>query len=114
MFETMKSSLYDGFVVARALLIVGVPSAIFLFHVWNEYRIVQIGYEIAEVTREHRVLLEENKKLSIEAAVQGRTDRMAALAREQFGLEQVRAHQIVNVRVEAGDEHAVEHASLGY
>ncbi|MBA2661063.1 MAG: cell division protein FtsL [Bradymonadaceae bacterium] len=118
MFEFFKSSLKDAAVVARTAVIVAVPMTILLFHVWNEYRIVSLGYEIADVTREHRAMLEENKKLSIEAAVQGRTERIAMVARERFGLEQVRAHQVVTIRLTdiapPNPKAGVEHASLDY
>lgn len=102
MFEFVKSSFKDAAAVLRAALIVGIPMSLLLFHVWNEYRIVSIGYEIADVTREHRALLEDHKKLSIEAAVQGRTERIASVARTQFGLEQVRPHQVVTIRLADG------------
>ena len=83
--------------LARVSLVTGaaaIPVAILLFHVHNQYEVVRSGYDIAEVTREHKRLAEDNKKLRIEAAVQGRAGRVTQLAREQFGLEPTRPEQI--------------------
>ena len=83
--------------LARVALVTGaaaIPVAILLFHVHNQYEVVRSGYDIAEVTREHKRLAEDNKKLRIEAAVQGRAGRVTQLARERFGLEPTRPEQI--------------------
>lgn len=118
MRDFVKGLFKDATAVLKMVLIVGVPMGILLFHVWHEYRIVDLGYQIADVTSEHRAMLEEHKKLSIEATVQGRTERIATVAREQFGLEQVRPHQVFTIRLgESEVEYvadAVEHASLDY
>lgn len=118
MSDFMKGLFKDATAVLRMLLIVGVPMGILLFHVWHEYRIVNLGYQIADVTSEHRAMLEEHKKLSIEATVQGRTERIASVAREQFGLEQVRPHQVFTIRLldsaNGAAAKGVEHASLDY
>ena len=104
----------DALTIAQVAAIIVVPVCLLLFHVWNQFRMTDLGYQIAEVTREHRGLLEENKKLSIEAAVQGRTDRMAQLARDQFGLAATRPDQVITVRLDEGGEDkrlaASEHA----
>lgn len=115
-----KDVLRVGGVVVVATAIVG----ILLFHVWNQYQITQLGYRIAEVTHEHRRLLEENKKLSIEAAIQGRSERMTGVARDQFGLEPLKPEQVRSIPAEAlngvavGTErdtlHSTEHAALGF
>ncbi|SRR5690554_2020203 len=118
MGEFMKGLIKDATAVLKMVLIVGIPMGILLFHVWHEYRIVNLGYQIADVTSEHRTILEDHKKLSIEAAVQGRTERIASVAREQFGLEQVRPHQVFTIRLLDSDHksvaNGVEHASLDY
>lgn len=115
-----KDALRVGAVIAVATAIVG----ILLFHVWNQYKITQLGYRIAEVTHEHRRLLEENKKLSIEAAVQGRSERMTNVAREQFGLQPLKPEQVRTIPAAALNGfatstdneslHSTEHASLGF
>lgn len=86
--------LSDAFTMGRIALGVMLPASALIWHVWHEYRIVHLGYEIAAVTQEHRNLLEENKKLSVEAAILGRSDRVTGVAREQFGLQLARPDQI--------------------
>lgn len=84
--------------------LLGAVASLLMFHVWNQYRIMKIGYQIAEVTTEHRKLLEQNKKLAIEAAVVGRTERLSSVARERYGLEPVGPHQVRILN--PTDEHA--------
>lgn len=101
-------ALRDLAEVTKVLVMVGVPGALLLFHVWQEYQITQTGYAIAEVTQEHRALLEENKRLTVEASMHGRADRVASTAREQFGLEPARPEQIIviDARTDTPQEHA--------
>lgn len=100
-WKVLKDAVRVGFWASM----VGAIGCILMVHVWNQYRIVQLGYEIAEVTQEHRRLLERNKKLSIEAAVVGRTERLAVVARERYGLEPVGPRQVRPVDF-LRDEHA--------
>ena len=88
--DTARDFVRVGVVTAAA----AVPVAILLFHVHNQYEVVHSGYDIAEVTREHKRLAEDNKKLRIEAAVQGRAGRVTQLAQERFGLEPTQPEQI--------------------
>ena len=99
--------------IATLLGVVGLVAMILLFHVWNEYRITSLGYEIAKVSHEHRRLIEENKKLSIEVAVQGRTERMTEVARDQFGLQPMKPNQVRSLSFPSTTG-VLEQASLGY
>ena len=84
----MKEKVFDTFKDLGKIVGVGavvtVICSVLMFHVWNRYRITHMGYEIARVTKEHRDLVEQNRKLSIEVAVQGRTERMTEVARARF------------------------------
>ena len=100
----------DAVIISKVMLVIAVPTALLLFHVWNQYRITEVGYRIAEVTTEHRVLLEENKKLTVEASIQGRSDRVAQLAQQQFGLGEAHPDQIITIAPEletVEQEHAL-------
>lgn len=95
--------------------VVAAPVALLMSHLQTQYEIAQTGYDIAQVTREHRELVEAHKKLRIEAAVQGRTERMNTLARQRFGLMPARPEQITII--EDADERPEgaplqQHASL--
>jgi len=95
--------------------LVAVPVALLLSHVETQYRIAEAGYDIAKVTREHRQLTEDYKKLKIEAAVQGRTERMSEVARKRYGLEPTRPEQVTIIHLAnpaEADEMLERHASL--
>src|SRR5690554_2461460 len=118
MKKMLKESAADGLRILRVVALVAIPVAMLFFHVWTRYQITDLGYEVAEQTRTHRQLIEEKRKLSIEAAYQGRNDRVLALAREKFGLEELQPSQVIQVEQFAHndakqDQDAPEkHASL--
>jgi cell division protein FtsL len=107
-----KDACRIGAIVGALAAVVG----LLMFHVWNQYRIVELGYEIADVTHEHRQLIEQNKKLAIEAAVVGRTERLSNVARDRYGLQPVQPEQVRTLRADVADGNGVptspEHASL--
>jgi cell division protein FtsL len=112
-----KDTLKDVWRVTRIVGLVCIPVAILLFHVWTQFQITSLGYEVAEQTREHRELIEENRKLSIEATYQGRTERVLSVAQDQFGLQPMQPEQVVPVdiqRASSDDEstNSPEHAAL--
>src|SRR5690606_9483227 len=88
--EWIAESLRDSLAIVLTLTIIAMPVAVLLHHVHKQYQITALGYDIAQVTREHRLLVETNKKLKVEAAVQGRTERMTQLASDRFGLAPAR------------------------
>lgn len=97
MKEVMWKAVEDGLRILKVAVVVAIPALLLLSHVWTRYQITELGYEVAAQTRLHRQLIEEQRKLSIEAALQGRSERVVARAREQFGLVEVRPEQIVEV-----------------
>ena len=106
----------DAIKVGGIAMFLATVSGILMFHVWNQYQILEVGYEIADVTHAHRRLIEQNKKLSIEAAVLGSTERLSTVARERYGLEPVRPEQVRTLSMDVADDGvAVEqgkHAAL--
>ena len=92
--DFLKDSVVDLLQITMVFAVVAIPVALLLSHVHMQYSIAQTGYDIASVTREHRALAEEYKKLQIEAAVQGRTERITTLAKERYGLLPTRPDQI--------------------
>lgn len=98
---------------SRVLLVAGFMAlvvAILMVHVKNHHEITSLGYAISETTQQHRALMETNKKLSIEAAVIGRSDRVSSMASQRFGLAPRSPEQ---VRVVLNDSKEPQHASLG-
>lgn len=115
LFDSARDLAQVIFLIA----IVSIPVSIFMGHLRVKQQITHNGYQIAQATHEHRQLIEENKKLSIEAAIQGRSDRVVSLAKERFGLEPARHEQILIIPIddseprEQDDKAAPRHASLG-
>jgi cell division protein FtsL len=101
----MKDKVFDTLKDLGKIVGVGsvvtVICSVLMFHVWNRYQITHMGYEIARVTKEHQSLVEQNRKLSIEVAVQGRTERMTEVARARFGLQPTQPDQIQPVMFQA-------------
>ncbi len=97
MDQILEEFRQNAVMVAQVLVLVAVPTGIMLSHVWTQYQITEMGYEIASVTSEHRDLLEENKKLTVEARMQGRSDRVAEVAMKEFGLQEMDPDQIVTL-----------------
>ncbi len=112
MKKFLKSPIFkDAVLVSKVFVLVAIPTSLLLLHVSNQYRITEVGYEIADVTGEYRQLLEENKKLTVEARVQGRSERVAEVGRRQFGLEETRPEQVITVELESPGK-IEEHAAL--
>lgn len=107
----MLDWLNNATVIAKVLIVVAIPTSLLLLHVWNQYRITELGYEIAEVTSEHRQLLEKNKKLTVEARIQGHSERVSEVAQKQFGLQQAHPNQVIIINPDIVDERR-EHARL--
>ena len=57
--------------------------------------VYQLGYKMADETREHSLLLEENRRLVVEAALQSNTERLEQEALERLGLRPTEPGQIV-------------------
>lgn len=112
MKEKLKDATQDLYRIGLVIGCVTAVSGLLGFHVWNQYRITQIGYEISQVTSDHRALMEENKKLAIEVAVQGRAERMTSLARERYGLEPLKPAQVWDVSKVRDAGGPLQHASL--
>ena len=112
MKQWISECVSDVTIVAKVLILVAIPTGLLLFHVWNQYRITELGYQVAEVTTEHRTLLEENKKLVVEARLQGHSDRVAQVAKSQFGLQEAHPEQFVTIDLRPEVVADVEHAQL--
>ena len=112
--ESLLDAARDLAQVLIMVALVAMPVALLMEHVRTKQQITHTGYQIAKTTNEHRRLMEENKMLSIEAAVQGRSDRVVSLASERFGLEPARHEQILIIPVlDDAPAPRQAHASLG-
>lgn len=81
------------FALVATLAVVG----LLLIHVWSRYRVLSLGYEVSELSRERETLLEENRRLRIEMQVSTRTDRLEPIAHRQLVLRVPEPEQILYV-----------------
>ncbi len=85
------------FVIALSLAIAAALVGLLLLQVWQRVRIVQMGYELGQLTHERRQLLEERERLRLEASVELRTERLDHIARKDRGLTPVKPEQVIYV-----------------
>ena len=114
--EWLSTCLAHAYRVCRVALLAAIPATLLLTHVWYQYRITQLGYEISEQTDRHERLVNEHRKLEIQTAVEGRSERLTEVARERFELERVEPEQIITIdpaAVRPGESlDETEHAAL--
>ena len=97
-FTSLTPRRQGPIVIVVTLLVTIVVVSLLLREVWYQVQVVKLGYEMTSLHRERRSLMEERRKLTLEAAVNTRTDRMEEVARETLGLEPLRPDQILIVR----------------
>ncbi len=112
MKKMVFEGLGDGARILKVFVIVAIPVAMLMFHVFNQYRITKLGYAVAEQAHQHRQLIEQHRKLSIEATYQGRSERMLALAKQKFGLEPLKPEQVIELDSQQLHGASAEQASL--
>ncbi len=69
--------------------------AVLLRNLGMRHDIYRMGYEVTALTEEHSLLLEENRRLAVEAALQSNTERLEAEALDGLRLRQTDPEQIV-------------------
>lgn len=65
-----------------------------LRHLSQRHEVYNLGYELAEQTREHALLLEENRRLRVEIALQSNAERLEQEALRRLGLRATAPSQI--------------------
>jgi cell division protein FtsL len=64
-------------------------------YVWCRVQVVELGYQLSEIHRQHTRLLNDNKKLHLELARLRAPERVQRIAIEQLGLKHPTKDQIV-------------------
>lgn len=96
--ERLTSTRQGPMVVLVTLLTTALVVGLLLMEVWYRVGVVNMGYEMTQLTRERQRLLEERKRIKIEATVNARTERLDQIARDSLHLEPVRGQQVIAVR----------------
>jgi cell division protein FtsL len=72
-------------------------SSSFIVHLTLRFETVRLGYDVGAARREQRKLLESRRLLELEAATLTQPDRVEAVARGAFAMDQPKAPRIVTV-----------------
>jgi cell division protein FtsL len=77
------------------ILVICVAIGIILLDYLNQrHQVYSLGYDLAEETQQHNRLLEENRRLVVETALQSNADRLESEALERLGLRPTEPDQI--------------------
>lgn len=111
MWKWCLQALREVWSVGKVVPLVAIPVGLGMMHVWNQYRVTRLGYEISKATSRHEKLVDQRRKLTVEFGVEARSDQVERLGRRRFGLETISPQQVIDVspgggRVEVGDERA--------
>lgn len=86
--------------VVGATLVCALFVAVLLRFLSMRHVVYQLGYELAALTHEHSRLLEENRRLVVEAAVHSNEEQLESRAIEMLGLRPTVSEQVVPVAEE--------------
>jgi cell division protein FtsL len=86
----------------RQYLLVTCLSAVFilglLFYGWQQYRWIQLGYQIEAAKQKRDDIFEHQKRLVLERDSQARDERIDLIARKELGMVMAAPGQIVTLR----------------
>jgi cell division protein FtsL len=83
--------------VALCVAVGALFSTVLLAYLEQRHDVYQLGYQVAAQTQEHSRLLEENRRLVVEVALQSSVPRLEAEAIETLGLRPTTPEQIITV-----------------
>jgi cell division protein FtsL len=113
MWQWCWQAIREAWAVCKVIPLVAIPVAIGLSHVWTQFRVTNLGYEISQETSRHEKLVDRHRKLTVELGVEGRSDQVERRGRRQFGLHTVQPGQVIDVSLSpTAKTPKTEHASL--
>lgn len=91
-WDFFKTRLVFRLIVLGAFIV-----GLSLFYIWSRVQIVQTGYEINEIKKEQRQLLEENKKFQMELSLMKSPYRVKGLAEKQYDMVMPSQENIIEI-----------------
>ncbi len=76
-------------------LSIGIVAGVLVFHSWVRIRIVDIGYEEQQLSAEEQALRKIEEGLNLEEQTLMSPDRIDAIARNELGMQSLRASQVM-------------------
>lgn len=69
-------------------------------YVWQEGKLISMGYELRRLSSQESDLARSNARYKVEVAKLEAPDRLEAIARKQLGMVRPQSRQLVSVRME--------------
>jgi len=79
-------------------------AASFIVHLTLRFETVRLGYDVGAARREQRRLLETRRVLALEAATLSQPDRVEAVARGAFDMDQPKPARVISMGERRGAE----------
>lgn len=79
----------------QASVIISIAVSIALFYVWSRIAVVQTGYRLHDLARQHEQLEEEYRVLKLELATRKSPGRLGPLAQNKLGLRHPDPKQVI-------------------
>jgi cell division protein FtsL len=71
-----------------------------LGRVWQEVKLISMGYELRRLSLQESELAKSNARYKVEVAKLEAPDRLEAIARKQLGMVRPKSWQLVSIRME--------------
>jgi len=84
--------------LARLFALGGILAGTILIYVWTRLEVVQLNYELLDLTREERRLSMRNGQLKVELAILMSPSRLSSMAQDRFKLKNPSRSQIIYIK----------------
>lgn len=91
-WDFFKTRLVFRLIVLGAFMV-----GLSLFYIWSRVQIVQTGYEINEIKKQQRILLEEGKKFQMELSLLKSPERVKKVAENTHGMIMPSQNDIIEI-----------------
>ena len=96
---TPKTGKRAAVVLLLVALVVGISAAV--SQIWTRLEVIDYGYKLSRVNKEHARLLEVNRRLRIEYALLKNPSHINRVAREKLGMKPPAPEQVRRLRSSA-------------
>jgi len=93
-----RKGIENSSAMTISLLVTAVVIFCFLFHVWSQIQVVNLGYEISRMNREKKELIQFNKKLKLEIATIKSPYHIEGIANKELKLTSPKRNQMVVIK----------------
>ena len=84
--------------IFQLFLMGGILSGAILFYVWTRIQVVQLNYELLDLTKAEREIFMKHERLKVELAMLMSPSRLSSMAENQFKLKSPSRHQVIYIK----------------